>query len=134
MANECTHNYLISNSSISTLPKKFFVLRGTKIIFWNDKFVKLYILRRTLKLLGNECSPILVGPPLHCSNGGPKAWLNELADFERVLLAGVSAHANIAHNLAYGGRKGRPRAGCGSSWDCFGLLVFFWVDRIGLEA
>ncbi|PPS19418.1 hypothetical protein GOBAR_AA01156 [Gossypium barbadense] len=31
---------------------------------------------------------------------GPEAWLNDHADFERVLLGGESAGANIAHNLA----------------------------------
>lgn len=36
----------------------------------------------------------------HSDHGGPEAWLNEHADFQRVFLAGDSAGANIAHNLA----------------------------------
>ncbi|XP_052203058.1 2-hydroxyisoflavanone dehydratase-like [Diospyros lotus] len=35
----------------------------------------------------------------HASGHGPEAWLNSLADFERVYVAGDSAGANIAHNL-----------------------------------
>ncbi|TXG47028.1 hypothetical protein EZV62_026322 [Acer yangbiense] len=46
----------------------------------------------------------------HSSNngggGGPEPWLNHHADFERVFLAGDSAGANIAHNLAMAAGSG----------------------------
>ena len=35
----------------------------------------------------------------HCGHGGPEAWSNEHADFQRVFLAGDSAGSNIVHNL-----------------------------------
>ncbi|KAI3938132.1 hypothetical protein MKW98_018688 [Papaver atlanticum] len=69
------------------------------------------------------------------SNGQkPETWLNEYADFSRVFLAGDSAGANIAHNMAI-------RAGI-SSEQIYGLkflgvvLVhpYFWgVELIGME-
>ncbi|XP_026394539.1 probable carboxylesterase 2 [Papaver somniferum] len=69
------------------------------------------------------------------SNGQkPETWLNEYADFGRVFLAGDSAGANIAHNMAI-------RAGI-SSERIYGLkflgvvLVhpYFWgMEPIGLE-
>ncbi|GAA0156685.1 hypothetical protein Leryth_012324 [Lithospermum erythrorhizon] len=36
----------------------------------------------------------------HQNGNGPEAWLNDHADFDHVFLAGDSAGANIAHNLA----------------------------------
>ncbi|KAJ0441908.1 putative carboxylesterase [Helianthus annuus] len=36
----------------------------------------------------------------HSAGCGPDTWLNEFADFSKVFLAGDSAGANIAHNLA----------------------------------
>ncbi|KAI3769862.1 hypothetical protein L6452_00976 [Arctium lappa] len=37
---------------------------------------------------------------VHGREGGPEPWLNDVADFEKVYLAGDSAGANIAHNMA----------------------------------
>lgn len=36
----------------------------------------------------------------HANGHGPESWLNHHADFGRVFLAGDSAGANIAHNMA----------------------------------
>ncbi|KAJ9705003.1 hypothetical protein PVL29_003175 [Vitis rotundifolia] len=36
----------------------------------------------------------------HSHGQGPEAWLNDHSDFKRVFLAGDSAGANIAHNMA----------------------------------
>ncbi|CAK9153807.1 unnamed protein product [Ilex paraguariensis] len=36
----------------------------------------------------------------HCGGQGPEAWLNDYANVRRVFLAGDSAGANIAHNIA----------------------------------
>ncbi|KAB5561246.1 hypothetical protein DKX38_006203 [Salix brachista] len=36
----------------------------------------------------------------HVNGEGPESWLNEHADFDRTFLAGDSAGANIAHNMA----------------------------------
>uniref|UniRef100_A0A5B7BXI6 Putative carboxylesterase 12 n=1 Tax=Davidia involucrata TaxID=16924 RepID=A0A5B7BXI6_DAVIN len=36
----------------------------------------------------------------HCNGQGHEAWLNDHADFRRVFVAGDSAGANIAHNMA----------------------------------
>lgn len=36
----------------------------------------------------------------HGREGGPEPWLNDAADFQKVFLAGDSAGANIAHNMA----------------------------------
>ena len=70
----------------------------------------------------------------HCSNGGPEAWLNEHADFERVFVGGVSAGANIAHNLAMAAGK----AELGPNLGLLGVALvhpYFWgSDPIGSEA
>ncbi|WP_369294412.1 alpha/beta hydrolase fold domain-containing protein, partial [Klebsiella pneumoniae] len=36
----------------------------------------------------------------HRDSNGPAVWLNNYADFGRLFVAGVSAGANIAHNVA----------------------------------
>lgn len=36
----------------------------------------------------------------HCTKKGPELWLNDHVDFQRVFLAGDSAGANIAYNMA----------------------------------
>ncbi|PON79317.1 Alpha/beta hydrolase fold [Trema orientale] len=61
----------------------------------------------------------------HRDRNGPEAWLNDHADFERVFLAGESAGANIAHNMAL--RAGQPEFGL--SVGLLGLALvhpYFW--------
>jgi acetyl esterase/lipase len=74
----------------------------------------------------------------HCSNGGPEAWLNEHADFERVFLAGESAGANIAHNLAMAAGKAAGKAELGPNLGLLGVALvhlYFWgSEPIGSEA
>ena len=70
----------------------------------------------------------------HRENGGPEAWLNDHADFERVFLGGEGAGANIVHNLAMA--AGNP--GLDLGLDIVGAALvhpFFWgSDPIGSEA
>ncbi|XP_059635174.1 probable carboxylesterase 2 [Cornus florida] len=70
----------------------------------------------------------------HRDGDGPEDWLNHHADLGRLFLAGVSAGANIAHNVAMmaGG------AGSGLNAGILGMALvhpYFWgSDRIGSEA
>lgn len=70
----------------------------------------------------------------HQDRNGPEAWLSDHADFERVFLAGESAGANIAHNMAL--RAGQPEFGL--SVGLLGLALvhpYFWGSvPIGSEA
>ncbi|KAF3446681.1 hypothetical protein FNV43_RR11861 [Rhamnella rubrinervis] len=70
----------------------------------------------------------------HCGHGGPEAWLNENADFQRVFLTGDSAGANIVHNLAL--VAGHPEFGL--SVELLGIALihpYFWGwVPIGSEA
>ncbi|GFP94539.1 probable carboxylesterase 2 [Phtheirospermum japonicum] len=63
---------------------------------------------------------------------GPETWITEFADFDRVLLAGDSAGANISHHMAI--RAGLERPGLKIS----GILLvhpYFWGEKpIGSEA
>ncbi|XP_006660708.1 tuliposide A-converting enzyme 1, chloroplastic-like [Oryza brachyantha] len=48
----------------------------------------------------------------HASGAGEEAWLTDHADFSRMYLAGESAGANIAHNVAMrAGAEGLPNGG-----------------------
>ncbi|EXB50018.1 putative carboxylesterase 2 [Morus notabilis] len=70
----------------------------------------------------------------HHGGNGPEPWLNDHADFGRVFLAGESAGANIAHNLALA--AGDPE--CGLGIGLLGLALahpYFWGSvPIGSEA
>ncbi|KAL0558010.1 hypothetical protein IC582_006573 [Cucumis melo] len=70
----------------------------------------------------------------HRDGKGPEIWLNKYVDFKRVFLAGASAGANIAHNLAM--VVGDPD--CGVNIDLIGVALehpYFWGSvRIGKEA
>lgn len=70
----------------------------------------------------------------HYDGKGPEIWLNKHADFSRVFLAGASAGANIAHNLAM--VAGDPD--CGVNIGLLGVALehpYFWGSvRIGKEA
>ena len=70
----------------------------------------------------------------HHDRDGPEPWLNDHADFERVFLAGESAGANIAHNLAI--VAGHPEFGL--SVGLLGLALvhpYFWGSvPVGAEA
>ncbi|TXG46374.1 hypothetical protein EZV62_028123 [Acer yangbiense] len=76
----------------------------------------------------------------HSSNngggGGPESWLNHHADFERVFLAGDSAGANIAHNLAMAAGSGDSEFGL--NVEILGIALvhpYFWgSDPIGSES
>ncbi|CAA2967095.1 probable carboxylesterase 12 [Olea europaea subsp. europaea] len=62
----------------------------------------------------DDCWEAIKWVELHVSGQGPDPWLNEFANFDRVFLAGDSAGANIAHNMAI-------RAGLGES--CSGIKI-----------
>lgn len=69
----------------------------------------------------------------HSEGTGPDEWLNARADFRRVFLAGDSAGANIAHNLALrAGVSGSP-----AGVNLIGIVLihpYFWgVEPIGNE-
>ncbi|OAY22873.1 probable carboxylesterase 2 [Manihot esculenta] len=70
----------------------------------------------------------------HRNRDGPEPWLNDHADFGRVFLAGESAGANIAHNLAIA--AGNPEFGLGI--ELLGVALthpYFWgSEPIGSEA
>ncbi|XP_015885439.3 probable carboxylesterase 2 [Ziziphus jujuba] len=70
----------------------------------------------------------------HCDHGGPEAWLNEHADFQRVFLGGASAGANVVHNLAL--VAGDPDFGL--SVELLGVALihpYFWGSvPVGSEA
>ncbi|KAG6674741.1 hypothetical protein I3842_15G060100 [Carya illinoinensis] len=71
----------------------------------------------------------------HCGNvSGPEAWLNEHVDFERVFLAGLSAGANIVHNLAIAAGE----VNFGLKVGILGVVLehpYFWGSNpIGSEA
>ncbi|PON39587.1 Alpha/beta hydrolase fold [Parasponia andersonii] len=70
----------------------------------------------------------------HHDRNGPEAWLNDHADFERVFLAGESAGANIARNMAL--KAGQPEFGL--SVGLLGVALvhpYFWGSvPIGSEA
>lgn len=69
----------------------------------------------------------------HCDNGGPEPWLKDHADFGRVFLAGESAGANIAHNVAM--VAGDPEIGLNIGLLGVALIhPYFWAsDPIGSE-
>ncbi|XP_022962038.1 probable carboxylesterase 2 [Cucurbita moschata] len=61
----------------------------------------------------------------HCEGKGPEVWLNKHADFRRLFLAGASAGANIAHNLAM--LAGEPDSG--ENMELVGVALehpYFW--------
>ncbi|KAL8141151.1 hypothetical protein V2J09_007172 [Rumex salicifolius] len=70
----------------------------------------------------------------HRTGSGPDPWLNRFADFNRVFLAGDSAGANIAHNMAMSAGD----EDLGLSIPIRGLILvhpFFWASSpIGNEA
>ncbi|KAF2309862.1 hypothetical protein GH714_005408 [Hevea brasiliensis] len=70
----------------------------------------------------------------HRNSDGPEPWLNDHADFGRVFLAGESAGANIAHNLAMA--AGDPDSGLGIGLLGVALIhPYFWgSEPIGSEA
>ncbi|KDP38376.1 hypothetical protein JCGZ_04301 [Jatropha curcas] len=72
----------------------------------------------------------------HRNSNGPELWLNNHADFGKVFLAGESAGANIAHNLALA--AGSEDLGSGLGIELLGIALvhpYFWgSDPIGSEA
>ncbi|KAF8377526.1 hypothetical protein HHK36_030908 [Tetracentron sinense] len=70
----------------------------------------------------------------HSNGEGHESWLNSHADFSRVFLAGDSAGANIAHNIAM--LAGRPEVGLGVGLLGVALVhPYFWGSQsIGSEA
>ncbi|EEF52437.1 Gibberellin receptor GID1, putative [Ricinus communis] len=69
----------------------------------------------------------------HCDSNGPEPWLNDHADFGRMFLAGESAGANIAHNMAIA--AGDSESGLGIGLLGIALVhPYFWgSDPIGSE-
>ncbi|GMH04049.1 hypothetical protein Nepgr_005888 [Nepenthes gracilis] len=69
----------------------------------------------------------------HRGAAGPDDWLNHHADFERVVIAGDSAGANIAHNLVLA--AGDDESGLHMSLSGLALVhPFFWGSRpTGME-
>ncbi|XP_058097073.1 probable carboxylesterase 2 [Magnolia sinica] len=69
----------------------------------------------------------------YASGGGPEAWLTDHADFDRLIVSGDSAGANIAHNLAM--RAGREGVGHGVKINGAILIhPYFWGSQpVGME-
>ncbi|XP_010546500.1 PREDICTED: probable carboxylesterase 12 [Tarenaya hassleriana] len=67
----------------------------------------------------------------HFSMSGPEVWINEHADFNRVILAGDSAGGNISHHMAMRASKDKliPDSGSDSGLGIEGIVLVhpsFW--------
>ncbi|OVA15175.1 Alpha/beta hydrolase fold-3 [Macleaya cordata] len=79
---------------------------------------------------------LLVGEANVVALQGPESWFNDHVDFDRVFLAGISAGANISHNMAMRARIDHS-AQLSSRVKFLGVVLvhpYFWgVEPIGSE-